>query len=183
MLRQVHGGTKCEPSTAVTYVHSSRQSSESHICGHHSPGEWDRPFWCGVYIVYWLHQLQDLHSECPSCIHCTWQFDHHHLDLYLFMPMASLWQDPVILTVHAVLSGAGVDLSCYAGHSFWISLATSATQAGLSDSLIQILDRWRSTAFQWYIRTPTNRFLSICHTLVHARATQQGQTKPGYNTA
>ena len=86
--------------------------------------------------------------------------------------------------VHAALSEGDVDLSRYTGHSFRIHVGatTAASQAGLPDSLIQMLGRWRSSDFQWYIRMPASTLLSISHTLVHAHATQQGQAEPAYST-
>ena len=89
----------------------------------------------------------------------------------------------LVSAVYAALSGAGMALFHYICHSFRIGAATSATQAGLPNPLIQTRGCWRSAAFQWYTRTPTNTILSISHTLVHARAMQRGQTDSGYNTA
>ena len=39
-------------------------------------------------------------------------------------------------------------------HSFRIGAATSAKEAGISDSQIMMLGRWQSNAYQRYIRTP-----------------------------
>ena len=49
------------------------------------------------------------------------------------------------------LTAAGLDQAAFAGHSFCIGVATAAAQAGVSDSVIQMLGRWNSTAFLSYI--------------------------------
>ena len=63
---------------------------------------------------------------------------------------------------------ASMDLAQYTGHSFRIGAATSAAQVGLSDSPIQILGRWRSSAFQHYLRTlVSNWFQSLKQSYKH----------------
>ena len=42
----------------------------------------------------------------------------------------------------------------YTGHSFRRGAATSARLAGLSDQVIQLLGRWKSTCYRLYIDTP-----------------------------
>ena len=54
------------------------------------------------------------------------------------------------------LKKAGLDDSQYNTHSFRIGAAISAKAAGISDTYIQLLGRRKSTAFQGYIKTPTN---------------------------
>ena len=51
------------------------------------------------------------------------------------------------------LSQLGADVSKFSGHSFRIGAASTAARAGLSDSFIQKLGRWKSDAFTTYIRT------------------------------
>lgn len=46
----------------------------------------------------------------------------------------------------------GLDPSRYKGHSFRIGAASHAAEQGLSDAQIRILGRWKSNAFQKYIR-------------------------------
>ena len=105
--------------------------------------------------------------------------------LFIHDDGSPLTRSGLVSAVCAALSGAGVDLTRYTGHSFRIGAATAAAQAGLPDSMIQTLGRWRSSAFQRYIRMPASTLLSISHTLVHvhARATQQGQAEPALSTA
>ena len=56
---------------------------------------------------------------------------------------------------------AGISTAGYSGHSYRIGAATTAAQAGYRDFLIQALGRWKSSAFQEYIRTDTAMLTSI----------------------
>ncbi|VDI01273.1 Hypothetical predicted protein [Mytilus galloprovincialis] len=58
--------------------------------------------------------------------------------------------------LHKCLASCGLDSSRYKGHSFRIGAATYAAERGLSDSQIRSMGRWKSNAFQKYIRSHLN---------------------------
>ena len=55
----------------------------------------------------------------------------------------------------------GIEEKKYSGHSFHIGAATAAVAAGVEDSLIKILGRWESSAYQTYVRVPRDQLASI----------------------
>lgn len=55
--------------------------------------------------------------------------------------------------LHKCLALCGLDGSRYKGHSFRIGAASDAAQQGLSDAKIRTMGRWKSNAFQKYIRS------------------------------
>ena len=58
----------------------------------------------------------------------------------------------------ATLQLLGFPQNDFAGHSFRIGAATTASSMGIEDSMIQTLGRWHSAAFLQYIRTPKEQF-------------------------
>lgn len=62
--------------------------------------------------------------------------------------------------VKEALSQAGVDCTAYSGHSFRIGAATTAAKRGISDATIKMLGRWKSSAYQVYIKTPREQLAS-----------------------
>ena len=68
--------------------------------------------------------------------------------------------------LRTALAQVGIDASQYSGHSFHIGAATSAAQAGYSDSFIQSLGRWKSAAFITYIRTSPSDLAAVAPVLV-----------------
>ena len=77
--------------------------------------------------------------------------------LFLFVDDRPLTKSRFILKIREALSHLGIDSSQYAGHSFRIGAATTAAAQGIPDSVIQMLGRWRSSAYQLYIRTPKDK--------------------------
>ena len=74
--------------------------------------------------------------------------------LFLFRDGSPLSRQRLIHRVKQVLQSHGIDTTAFTGHSFRIGAATTAASMGFEDSYIQILGRWRSAAYQRYIRSP-----------------------------
>ena len=73
----------------------------------------------------------------------------------------------LVSALHVALQEAGIDDSRFSGHSFRIGAATTAVLQGVPDSLIKMMGRWESAAYQLYIRTPRETLCGVSHTLVH----------------
>ena len=58
----------------------------------------------------------------------------------------------LVLTLKKWCTTLGIESSRYNGHSFRIGGATSLAAAGVPDSIIQTLGRWKSDCFKIYIR-------------------------------
>ena len=77
-----------------------------------------------------------------------------------------LTKDLFITRVRSALSVLGYDKSSYAGHSFRIGAATTAAERGIEDSVIKMLGRWESSAYQLYVRASQQVLSSISRRLV-----------------
>ena len=86
--------------------------------------------------------------------------------LFIFNDGSPLSRTLLVTHLREALSKAGVDAKSYSGHSFIIGAASAAARAGLSDSLIQTLGRWKSSAFMAYIRTPVDDLVAVSGKLV-----------------
>ena len=64
-----------------------------------------------------------------------------------------------------IMASAGIS-SNFSSHSFRIGVATVAGRNGIPDHSIQELGRWKSNAFQSYIRTPSAALASLSQKLV-----------------
>ena len=74
-----------------------------------------------------------------------------------------------VARVREMLGSAGIPADGYSGHSFRIGTATTAAQAGIEDSTIQMLGRWSSDAFRTYVRTPRERLAGYSAVMVEGR--------------
>ncbi|XP_064384103.1 uncharacterized protein LOC135333113 [Halichondria panicea] len=84
--------------------------------------------------------------------------------LFLFADGRPLTKSRFVSQVRDALSRLGVDSSRYAGHSFRIGAATAAGAHGLSEPVIQMLGRWKSSAYQLYIRTKLASYSAVIST-------------------
>ena len=84
---------------------------------------------------------------------------------FLTSAKAPLTKSVFVREVRSTLRAIGLPDDTYAGHSFRIGAATSASLAGMEDSTIQLLGRWQSAAFRGYIRTLQDRLAAISTTL------------------
>ena len=86
--------------------------------------------------------------------------------LFLFQDGTPLSRPALVGAVRRALESQGLDVSRFNGHSFRIGAATTAAACGISDSLIQALGRWKSSAFTSYIQTPKDTLVSVAARLL-----------------
>ena len=60
---------------------------------------------------------------------------------------------------------AGVNCAPYSGHSFRSGAATTAARQGIGDATIKMLGRWKSSAYQLYIKTPREQLAVVSQAL------------------
>ena len=84
-----------------------------------------------------------------------------------------LRREQFVQAVKDILREAQIDPTPYSGHSFRIGAATSAAAKGVPDHLIKVLGRWKSEAYQLYVRTPPASLAAISARLA---ADTPGQT-------
>jgi len=81
-----------------------------------------------------------------------------------------LTRDYFMSAIRTALVAAGLTAKNYAGHSFRIGVATTATQQGLQDSLIKPLGRWQSIAYTRYIKTSRETLTKVARALASNKA-------------
>ena len=131
------------------------------ICLKHSKTD---PFWHGVDI----HLRQMSRDLCPVGALLTFMTVRPagQGPLFVYVDGTPLTRDKLVETVQHMLQQAGVSPAGSSGHSFRIGAATTAAQAGLKDSVVKMLGRWESMAYQRYIRTPRETLAAISARLV-----------------
>lgn len=86
--------------------------------------------------------------------------------LFSFKDGRPLSRPCFVMEIRRALAAAGVDPKPYSGHSFRIGAATTAAKHGVEDSTIKMLGRWKSSAYQLYIKTPREQLASVSQRLV-----------------
>ena len=85
--------------------------------------------------------------------------------LFKFQDGTPLTRARLVVEVQKALEAAGVDHRRYTGHSFRSGAATTAARRGIEETTIKMLGRWKSNAFQLYIKTPRNQLAAYSHRL------------------
>ena len=85
--------------------------------------------------------------------------------LFIFSDGKPLTRSRFVSEVKEALAKAGVDSSCYSGHSFRSGAATTAAKRGIGETTIKMLGRWQSNAYQVYIKTPRDQLAQVSRVL------------------
>ena len=81
--------------------------------------------------------------------------------LFKFTDGRNLTRASLTNNLRALLYVCGQDSANFTSHSFRIGAATTAGAVGLLDWLIKVLGRWKSNAYQTYIKTPKEAILQV----------------------
>ena len=66
------------------------------------------------------------------------------------------------------LTTAGIDCTAYSGHSFRSGAATTVAKQGILDATIKMLGRWKSSAYQLYVKTTREQLAGYSRSLSSA---------------
>ena len=79
----------------------------------------------------------------------------------MFANQQGLTRDKLVSHLRVALTKAGINPDLYAGHSFRIGAATVAHMKGIEDSTVMTLGRWKSNAYQRYVRIPQEHLAQL----------------------
>ena len=85
--------------------------------------------------------------------------------LFHFKDGRALMKERFIPIIRGALTAAGTDATKYSGHSFRIGTATTAAECRIEESIIKAMGRWKSNAYQSYIRIPKDHLAKISSTI------------------
>ena len=87
--------------------------------------------------------------------------------LFVFSDGSYLTRQRFASLITSTLQRAGINDKQYNTHSFRIGAATTAKEAGISDVEIKMLGRWKSSAYQLYVRTPRDKLVKLSEKMVN----------------
>ena len=85
--------------------------------------------------------------------------------LFIFQDRKPLTRERLVEWVRAALTSAGVDGAPFLGHNFCSGAATTAASRGINDATIKMLSRWKSEAYQLYIK-PREQLVAVTKRLL-----------------
>ena len=88
--------------------------------------------------------------------------------LFKFKDGRALTRPLLVSELRKALAEAELKPENYAGHSFRIGAATTAAACGVPVEIIKTLGRWKSQAYQLYVRLPTDQLSSISKKLMQS---------------
>ena len=89
--------------------------------------------------------------------------------LFRFRDGRALTRPRLVVEIRKALAQAGINPDDYAGHSFHIGAATTAAACGVPVDIIKTLGRWKSNAYQLYVRLPREQLSGISKTLASSK--------------
>ena len=87
--------------------------------------------------------------------------------LFIWQDGTPLTQSSFVTATRQALSAANLPAQDFAGHSYRIGAATTAAMAGIEDSTIQTLGRWKSASYRLYVRLDPQHLAAVSSTLSH----------------
>ena len=85
--------------------------------------------------------------------------------LFQWQDGTPLSQTAFVTATRQALTSANLLARDFAGHSFRIGAATTAAMAGIEDSTIQTLGRWKSSSYKLYIKMDPHRLAAVSSAL------------------
>ena len=89
--------------------------------------------------------------------------------LFRFRDGRALTRPRLVVEVRKALTQAGINPDDYASHSFRSGAATTAVACGVPVDIIKTLGRWKSNAYQLYVRLPREQLSGISKTLASSK--------------
>jgi len=122
------------------------------------------PFWEGVDEVCLARTKDDL---CPVSAVLAWLTIRGTSEgpLFLFESGSPLTRQALVSHLKRALVAAGINPQGYSGHSFRIVAATTAADKEIEDLQIKMLGRWKSNAYQRYIKPSGSRLATLSSSL------------------
>ena len=109
---------------------------------------------------------------------------HHRGPLFILEDGRYLTRQRLCSILHSLLTTLQIETQKYNTHSFRVGAATTARQANIPDPLIQLMGRWKSSAYLTYIKTSPADLAKLSKRLItndrDPDTTEPTQAQPSY---